>query len=56
MLHVEVSRIAADPGRLADAVRYLTGETRPAVERQPGNLGTSLLLAPPQPSSISTGC
>ena len=46
MLHVEVSRITADPGRLADAVRYLTSEGRPAVERQPGNLGTSLLLAP----------
>jgi len=46
MLHVEVSRITADPGRLADAVRYLTSEARPAVERQPGNLGTSLLLDP----------
>ena len=27
MLHVEVSRITADPHRLADAVRYLTGAT-----------------------------
>ena len=46
MLHVEVSRITADSRRLADAVRYLTGEARPAAERQPGNPGTSLLLAP----------
>jgi hypothetical protein len=46
MLHVEVSRITADPRRLADAVSYLTSEVRPVMERQPGNLGTSLLLAP----------
>jgi hypothetical protein len=46
MLHVEVSRITGDPGRLADAVRYLAGEVRPVVERRPGSLGTSLLLAP----------
>jgi hypothetical protein len=46
MLHVEVSRITADPHRLADAVSYLTSEARPAMERQPGNLGTSLLVAP----------
>jgi hypothetical protein len=46
MLHVEVSRITADPCRLADAVSYLTSEVRPVMERQPGNLGTSLLLDP----------
>jgi len=46
MLHVEVSRITADPRRLADAVSYLTSEVRPVMERQPGYLGTSLLLAP----------
>ncbi len=46
MLHVEVSRITADPRRLADAVSYLTSEVRPVMERQPGNLGTSLLLDP----------
>lgn len=46
MLHVEVSRIPEGPRRLADAVSYLTSEVRPAVEGRPGNLGTSLLLAP----------
>jgi hypothetical protein len=46
MLRVEVSRIAADPHRLADVVSCLTGEVRPVTERQPGSLGTSLLLAP----------
>ena len=45
MLHVEVSRITADPHRLAGAVGYLTSEVRPVMERQPGNLGTSLLMA-----------
>jgi hypothetical protein len=46
MLHVEVSRITADPHRLAVAVSYLRSEGCPAVERQPGSLGTSLLLDP----------
>ena len=46
MLHVEVSRMTGDPRQLADAVSYLTSEVRPIVERQPGNLGTSLLLDP----------
>ena len=47
MLHVEVSRITADPRRLADAVSYLTSEVRPVMERQPArHLGTSLLLDP----------
>jgi hypothetical protein len=46
MLHVEVSRMTGDPRQLADAVSYLTSEGRPAMERQPGNLGTSLLLDP----------
>lgn len=46
MLHVEVSWMTGDPRQLADAVSYLTSEARPAVERQPGNLGTSLLLDP----------
>jgi hypothetical protein len=44
MLHVEVSRITANPRRLADAVSYLTSEVRPVMERQPGHPGTSLLL------------
>ena len=46
MLHVEVSRLTGHPRRLADAVSYLTSEVRPGMERQPGNLGTSLLLDP----------
>jgi hypothetical protein len=46
MQHVEVSRITGDPRRMADAVSYLTSEVRPVMDRQPGNLGTSLLLAP----------
>ncbi len=46
MLHVEVSRITAEPLRLGDAISYLTSEVRPAVEGQPGNLGMSLLVGP----------
>src|SRR5690348_16231249 len=45
MLHVEVNRIAADPLRMDDAVRYLSREVRPVVERRPGSLGTALLVA-----------
>jgi hypothetical protein len=37
--------LAAESRRLADdAVSYLTSEVRPVIERQPGNLGTSLLI------------
>lgn len=32
------------PPQLGDAISYLASEARPAVERQPGNLGTSLLV------------
>ena len=46
MLHVEVSRITGDPLRLDDAIDYITNEGRPAVERRPGNLGTSLFIDP----------
>jgi hypothetical protein len=46
VLHVEVSRIAGDRLWLSDAIRYVTSEARPAVERQPGSLGTSLLVDP----------
>lgn len=46
MLHVEVSRITGDPRQLVDAVSYLRSEARPVMERQPGSLGTSLLLDP----------
>ena len=46
MLHVEMSWITAEPLRLGDAISYLAGEVRPAVEDRPGNLGTSLLIDP----------
>ena len=46
MLHVEVSRITGDPLRLGDAIDHIANEGRPAVERRPGNLGTSLLIDP----------
>jgi hypothetical protein len=46
VLHVEVSRITGDPLRLGEAINYIANEGRPAVERRPGNLGTSLLIDP----------
>jgi hypothetical protein len=46
VLHVEVSRITGDPLRLDDAIDYIANEGRPAVERRPGNLGTSLFIDP----------
>jgi hypothetical protein len=46
VLHVEVSRITGDPLRLGDAISYIASEVRPAVERQHGTLGTSLLIDP----------
>ena len=46
MLHVEVCQIAGDPLRLGDATSYMASEVRPTVERQPGSLGTSLLIDP----------
>ena len=46
MLHVEMSWITAKPLRLGDAIGYMAGEVRPAVEGQPGSLGTSLLTGP----------
>jgi hypothetical protein len=42
-VHVEVSRITAEPLRLRDGISYLASEVRPAVERLPDSLGTSLL-------------
>ena len=41
-----MSWITAMPLPLGDAISYLASEVRPAVERQPGNLGTSLLIDP----------
>ena len=46
MLHVEVSRIAGGRHRLDDAISYLASQACPAVERQPGSRGTSLLIGP----------
>jgi hypothetical protein len=46
VLHVEVSRMTGDPLRLGDAISHVASETRPVVEHQPGNLGTSLLIDP----------
>jgi hypothetical protein len=46
VLHVEVSRIAGDRLRQGDAISYMTTEVGPAVDRQPGSLGTSLLTDP----------
>jgi hypothetical protein len=46
VLHAEVSRITGDPSRSGDAISYLVNEARPAVERRPGNLGTSLFIEP----------
>jgi len=46
VLHVEVSRITGDPLRLDDAIDYIANQGRPAVERRPGNLGTSLFIDP----------
>ena len=38
--------MAGDPLRLDDAISYMASEVRPAVERQPGSLGTSLFIDP----------
>jgi hypothetical protein len=44
MLHVEVNWITGDPLRLSEAISYLVGDARAAVERQHGSLGTSLFI------------
>ena len=46
MLHVEVSRMAGDPLRVDDTISYMASEVRPAVEHQPGSLGTPLYIDP----------
>jgi hypothetical protein len=38
--------MAGDPLRLDDTISYMASEVRPAVERQPGSLGTSLFIDP----------
>ena len=43
MLHIRLSRIAADPPALDDCVAYINREARQAVEFCPGSLGISVL-------------
>jgi hypothetical protein len=43
VLHIRLSRIAADPPGLDDLVAYLKREARQAVEFLPGSLGSSVL-------------
>ena len=43
MLHIRLSRIAADPPALDDCVAYIKSEARQAVEFRPGSLGISVL-------------
>jgi hypothetical protein len=44
VLHIRLSRIAAEPPALDDCVAYIESEARPAVEGRPGSLGTSVLV------------
>ena len=46
MLHLRLNLIAAGPPVLDECIRYIEGELRPALERQPGSLGLSLLVSP----------
>ena len=43
MLHIRLSRIAADPAALDDCVAYIKSVARPVVEFRPGSLGISVL-------------
>jgi hypothetical protein len=43
VLHIRLSRIAADPPALNDCVAYIESEVRQAVEFRPGSLGISVL-------------
>jgi quinol monooxygenase YgiN len=43
VLHIRLSRIAADPTALDDCVAYIKREVRQAVEFRPGSLGISVL-------------
>jgi hypothetical protein len=43
VLHIRLSRIAADPPALDDCVAYIKSEARQAVEFQPSSLGISVL-------------
>jgi hypothetical protein len=46
VLHVRLDLFTADPLVLGQSVKYIQREVRPAVERQPGILGLSLLASP----------
>lgn len=52
MLHVRLNLITADPSGLGECLRYIGTQVRPAVERQPGNLGLSLLASPEPAAAI----
>ena len=43
VLHIRLSRIAADPTALDDCIAYIKSEVRQAVEFRPGSLGISVL-------------
>jgi len=43
VLHIRLSRIAADPPALDDCVAYIKSVARPVVEFRPGSLGISVL-------------
>jgi heme-degrading monooxygenase HmoA len=43
VLHIRLSRIAADPPALDDCVAYIESEARQALEFRPGSLGISVL-------------
>jgi len=43
MMHIRLSRIAADPPALDECVAYIEREARPALEGLPGSLGISVL-------------
>jgi hypothetical protein len=45
-MHVEVDTVTVDPLRLGDVISHTAGEICPALERQPGSLGTLLLTDP----------
>jgi hypothetical protein len=45
-MHAEVDTVTVDPLRLGDVISYTTGEVCPALERQPGSLGSLLLIDP----------
>lgn len=42
MLRNRFNLITADPDRLGETVKFIEGDVRPAVESQPGSLGTTL--------------